>query len=86
MLRVIAIWCFYIQEAQYYAIAEVTIYGYVPTNYYFSSLHSIVSEAEYGIIAGRNVRLPLLTAIPQFSGEGYTNIATNNEVYCFYSI
>lgn len=56
------------------------IYGYVPTNYYFNSLHSIVSEAEHGIIAGRNIPLPLLTATPQFSGDGYTNIATNNEV------
>lgn len=63
--------------SQYYAIAEITIYGYVPANHYFSSLHSITAEAEYGIITDDNDPLPLLTTIPQFSGEGYTDITSD---------
>lgn len=71
--------------SQYYAIAEVTIYGYIPANYYFSSLHSIVAEAEDGTIIGSDDPLPLLTTIPQFSGNGYTNITTD-QVYCFSNV
>jgi len=63
--------------SQYYAIAEITFYGYIPANYYFKSLHSITAEAENGIITGDNDPLPMLTAIPQFSGEGYTNITSD---------
>lgn len=67
--------------SQYYAVAEVMFYGYIPANYYFSSLHSIVAEAENGTI-GEDGPLPLLTTMPGFSGEGYTNITTgNNQVH-----
>lgn len=66
--------------SQYYAIAEVAIYGYIPANHYFSSLHSIVVEAEEGVISGTDDSLPLLTTIPQFSGNGYTNISTDDRV------
>ena len=63
--------------AQYFAIAEATIYGYIPANHYFSSLHSIVAEAEDGVFYGTDTPVPLFTAVPQFSGRGYTNITTD---------
>lgn len=75
--------------SQYYAIAEITIYGYLQDNHFFSSLQSIVSEAEDGMIAGDNTPLPLLTTLTQFSGEGYTNITSDrvlSPIQCSYSI
>ena len=63
---------------QYYAISEADVHGYVPTNYYFNSLHFILTEAEDGIIAFDLDPLPLFnTAVPDFSGDGYTIITTN---------
>lgn len=64
--------------AQFYAVTEATIYGYIPANHYFSSLHSIVVEAEDDMINATGALL--LTAMPQFSGLGYISVSTDNRV------
>jgi len=64
--------------SQYYAISEANAHGYIPTNYYFNSLHFITTEAEDGIIAFDLDPLPFFnTAVPGFSGDGYTIITTD---------
>ena len=71
--------------SQYYAISEAVIYGYIPPNYYFNSLHFISIEAEDGMVEFDNVPVPFFnTAVPGFSGSGYTIINTESVSYYMY--